>query len=371
MVLVSRSWSQCHSTGLEITVMVSRTWSWSWDHGLEITVWSTSQTKPPSLSPECNITGYINDRGFPKCSLSYALLYFSRWHLSLHTLSRYIVLFSSCPSSHYFAQLSTHFKNLTISHTTRTDSVNKLSAKPVYKLQWQWTVSSSLTPTVHRDHRPGSEDDSSLLPMRNDCQPLSVPPARGRAARTAVVYPAPIGVLRCRAPVARWVRWVPVRRWRRRCTGRRAAGVGSGVRRSRLARVPIGPESEAGSLTLFYIRTVTNTHTEVEQSLTPHPTQYRSFRRRSSQPITWPILTNKALQENKHAKTKYKSLTLFYIRTVTNTHIFRFCLTGLILQGAYRTLKAVFHDFTGLSYVRFLGLSRTIYVHFPCLSRTA
>jgi len=30
---------------------------------------------------------------------------------------------------------------------------------------------------------------------------------------------------------------------------------------------------------------------EVEQSLTPHPTQYRSFRRRSSQPITWPILT--------------------------------------------------------------------------------
>jgi len=25
----------------------------------------------------------------------------------------------------------------------------------------------------------------------------------------------------------------------------------------------------------------------IEQSLTPHPTQYRSFRRRSSQPITW------------------------------------------------------------------------------------
>jgi len=46
---------------------------------------------------------------------------------------------------------------------------------------------------------------------------------------------------------------------------------------------------------------------EVEQSLTPHPTQYRSFRRRSSQPITWLILTNKAVQENKHAKTKYKS----------------------------------------------------------------
>ena len=37
-----------------------------------------------------------------------------------------------------------------------------------------------------------------------------------------------------------------------------------------------------------------------EQSLTPHPTQYRSFRRRSSQPITWLTLTNKAVQENKH-----------------------------------------------------------------------
>jgi len=45
----------------------------------------------------------------------------------------------------------------------------------------------------------------------------------------------------------------------------------------------------------------------VEQSLTPHPTQHRSFRRRSSQPITWLILTNKEVQENKHAKTKYKS----------------------------------------------------------------
>ena len=35
-----------------------------------------------------------------------------------------------------------------------------------------------------------------------------------------------------------------------------------------------------------------------EESLTPHPTQYRSFRRRSSQPITWLILTNKTVQEN-------------------------------------------------------------------------
>jgi len=45
----------------------------------------------------------------------------------------------------------------------------------------------------------------------------------------------------------------------------------------------------------------------VEQSLTPHTTQYRSFRGRSSQPITWLILTKKAIQENKHTKTKYKS----------------------------------------------------------------
>jgi len=32
-------------------------------------------------------------------------------------------------------------------------------------------------------------------------------------------------------------------------------------------------------------------------SLTPHSTQYRSFRRRSSQPIAWLILTNKTVQE--------------------------------------------------------------------------
>jgi len=31
----------------------------------------------------------------------------------------------------------------------------------------------------------------------------------------------------------------------------------------------------------------------IEQSLTPHPTQYRSFWRRPSQPITWLLLTNK------------------------------------------------------------------------------
>jgi len=48
---------------------------------------------------------------------------------------------------------------------------------------------------------------------------------------------------------------------------------------------------------------------EVEQSLTPHPTQYRSFRRQSSQPITWLILTNKAVQGNKHTVTKYKHST--------------------------------------------------------------
>jgi len=31
----------------------------------------------------------------------------------------------------------------------------------------------------------------------------------------------------------------------------------------------------------------------IQQSLTPHPTQYRSFRRQPSQPVTWLLLTNK------------------------------------------------------------------------------
>ena len=39
-------------------------------------------------------------------------------------------------------------------------------------------------------------------------------------------------------------------------------------------------------------------------------------------------------------------------------------------QGAYRTRKVVFHDFPGPFYVRFPVPSRTIYVHFPRLSRT-
>ena len=37
----------------------------------------------------------------------------------------------------------------------------------------------------------------------------------------------------------------------------------------------------------------------------PHPTQYRSFRRRSSQPITWLILTNKTVHENTDKQTHY------------------------------------------------------------------
>jgi len=45
----------------------------------------------------------------------------------------------------------------------------------------------------------------------------------------------------------------------------------------------------------------------MEQSFTPHSTQYRSFRRRSSQPITWLILTNKPVQENTVKQTQYKS----------------------------------------------------------------
>jgi len=41
--------------------------------------------------------------------------------------------------------------------------------------------------------------------------------------------------------------------------------------------------------------------------LMPHSTQYRSFWRRSSQPITGLILTNKTVQENTDKKTQYKS----------------------------------------------------------------
>jgi len=44
---------------------------------------------------------------------------------------------------------------------------------------------------------------------------------------------------------------------------------------------------------------------EVEQSLTPHPTQYRSFRRRSSQPITWPILTVKTVISSRKATNRH------------------------------------------------------------------
>ena len=39
----------------------------------------------------------------------------------------------------------------------------------------------------------------------------------------------------------------------------------------------------------------------------PHPTQYRSLRRRSSQPITWLILANKKVPENTDKQTQYKS----------------------------------------------------------------
>jgi len=39
----------------------------------------------------------------------------------------------------------------------------------------------------------------------------------------------------------------------------------------------------------------------------PHSTKYRSFRRRSSQPITWLILTNKTVQENTDKRTQCKS----------------------------------------------------------------
>ena len=45
----------------------------------------------------------------------------------------------------------------------------------------------------------------------------------------------------------------------------------------------------------------------LEYSLTPHSTQYRSFQRRSSQPMIWLILTNKTVEENTDKQTPYKS----------------------------------------------------------------
>ena len=45
----------------------------------------------------------------------------------------------------------------------------------------------------------------------------------------------------------------------------------------------------------------------VEFNAPPHSTQYRSFRRRSSQPITWLILTNETVRENTDKQTQYKS----------------------------------------------------------------
>jgi len=82
--------------------------------------------------------------------------------------------------------------------------------------------------------------------------------------------------------------------------------------------------------------------TWLEQSLTPHSTQYRSFRRRSSQPITWLILTNKTvayrkIQINKLNTNQKKVDNLKYSKT--KLHWFSCLLQhsarkqdGLILQ---------------------------------------
>jgi len=52
---------------------------------------------------------------------------------------------------------------------------------------------------------------------------------------------------------------------------------------------------------LYYIPKFLDTRRmfALEWSLTPRPTQLRSFQRQSSQPITWLILTNETVQENK------------------------------------------------------------------------
>jgi len=72
----------------------------------------------------------------------------------------------------------------------------------------------------------------------------------------------------------------------------------------------------------------------------PHSTQYRSFRRRSSQPITWLILTNKTLQENTDKQTEYKSEKVNNLKYYKTKLLWFSCLLehsarkqgGLILQ---------------------------------------
>ena len=62
---------------------------------------------------------------------------------------------------------------------------------------------------------------------------------------------------------------------------------------------------------------INNQSTELEQSLTPHPTKSRSSQRWSSQPITWLILTNKTVQEN--TQTKYNSNKIQLTQNTTHT----------------------------------------------------
>jgi len=56
-----------------------------------------------------------------------------------------------------------------------------------------------------------------------------------------------------------------------------------------------------------------------EQSLSPHPIQFRSFQRRSSQPITWLILTNKTVQGNTQTEHNSKSKQRKYSKTVSDS----------------------------------------------------
>ena len=78
----------------------------------------------------------------------------------------------------------------------------------------------------------------------------------------------------------------------------------------------------------------------LEYSLMPHSTQYRSFRRRSSQPITWLILTNKTVQENTDKQTQYKSEKVNNLK-YSKTKLPRF---SCLLQHSARKRSGPFYN---------------------------
>jgi len=109
--------------------------------------------------------------------------------------------------------------------------------------------------------------------------------------------------------------------------------------------------STTNGVKALYIYTQTHTHIYayiysdtgfgcLEYSLKPHSTQYKSFQRRSSQPITWLILINQTVQENTDKRTQYKSEKVNNLKHSKTTLPWFSCLLkhsarkrgGLILQ---------------------------------------